>query len=85
MASHSKKAHSKEPIYFCECGRNFGEKKGMTKHQNTCSVFAARKVKPWINNLDIWKKFNLFLYLFNIKPYTISIPQSNTIFMLFFI
>jgi len=39
MASHSKKVHSKEPIYFCECGRNFGEKKGMTKHQNTCALY----------------------------------------------
>lgn len=38
MASHSKKVHSKEPLYFCECGRNFGEKKGMTKHQNSCIV-----------------------------------------------
>jgi len=39
MASHSKKEHSKDPIFFCECGRNFGEKKGITKHQNTCPVF----------------------------------------------
>jgi len=36
MAAHSKKVHSKEPLFFCECGRNFGEKKGMTKHQNSC-------------------------------------------------
>jgi len=39
MASHSKRMHSKEPLFHCECGRNFGEKKGMTKHQNTCNVF----------------------------------------------
>ena len=38
MAAHAKRAHTKEPHFFCECGRNFGEKKGMTKHQNSCSV-----------------------------------------------
>jgi len=37
MATHTKKMHQKEPVYFCECGRNFSEKKGLTKHQNTCT------------------------------------------------
>jgi hypothetical protein len=41
MAAHTKKVHTKEPIFFCECGRNFGEKKGMTKHQNSCNFNKA--------------------------------------------
>jgi len=40
MASHTKKNHSKEPAFFCQCGRNFSEKRGMSKHQNTCSFFS---------------------------------------------
>jgi len=43
MASHTKKEHQKHPVYFCECGRNFAEKKGMTKHQNTCRVVNSEK------------------------------------------
>jgi len=37
MASHTKRNHSKEPTFFCQCGRTFAEKRGLTKHQNTCS------------------------------------------------
>ena len=39
MASHTKKNHSKEPAFFCPCGRNFSEKRGMTKHGNSCSFY----------------------------------------------
>jgi len=39
MASHNKKNHSKEPIFFCMCGRTFAEKRGLTKHQNTCTFY----------------------------------------------
>jgi len=39
MATHTKKNHSKEPAFFCQCGRNFSEKRGLTKHQNSCSFF----------------------------------------------
>eukprot|EP00092_Neocalanus_flemingeri_P029863 GFUD01032426.1.p1 GENE.GFUD01032426.1~~GFUD01032426.1.p1 ORF type:complete len:514 (+),score=115.95 GFUD01032426.1:46-1587(+) len=39
MASHTKKNHSREPAFFCQCGRNFSEKRGMTKHQNSCSFY----------------------------------------------
>ena len=39
MASHTKKKHSKEPVFFCNCGRNFSEKRGLTKHQNSCTFY----------------------------------------------
>lgn len=39
MASHTKKNHSKEPVFYCQCGRNFSEKRGLTKHQNSCSFY----------------------------------------------
>lgn len=36
MASHNKREHSKDPLYPCQCGRNFAESKGLAKHQNSC-------------------------------------------------
>jgi len=39
MASHTKRNHSKEPVFFCNCGRNFSEKRGLTKHQNSCTFY----------------------------------------------
>ena len=39
MATHTKKNHSKEPAFFCQCGRNFSEKRGLTKHQNSCNFY----------------------------------------------
>jgi len=39
MASHTKKNHSKEPAFYCQCGRNFSEKRGLTKHQNSCNFY----------------------------------------------
>ena len=39
MASHTKKNHSKEPVFYCNCGRNFSEKRGLTKHQNSCTFY----------------------------------------------
>ena len=38
MASHTKKYHVKEPVLMCKCGRNFAEKRGLTKHQNSCTL-----------------------------------------------
>lgn len=37
LANHTKKEHAKEPMYSCQCGRNFAEMKGLKKHQNTCN------------------------------------------------
>ena len=39
MASHTKKRHHKEPVFYCNCGRNFAEKRGLTKHQNSCTFY----------------------------------------------
>ena len=39
MALHKKKNHSKEPIFFCMSGRTFAERRGLTKHQNTCTFY----------------------------------------------
>ena len=39
MASHTKKNHAKEPIFNCNCGRNFAEKRGLTRHQNSCTFY----------------------------------------------
>ena len=37
MASHTKRRHYKEPVFYCNCGRTFAEKRGLTKHQNSCT------------------------------------------------
>ena len=42
MASHTKRNHSKEPVFFCNCGRNFSEKRGLTKHQNSCTFYNSQ-------------------------------------------
>jgi len=39
MAVHKKAAHRQSPLFACECGRNFAEKKGITKHQNNCKLY----------------------------------------------
>ena len=39
MASHTKRRHYKEPVFYCNCGRNFAEKRGLTKHQNSCTFY----------------------------------------------
>ena len=46
MASHTKKSHIKEPAFPCNCGRNFAEKRGLTKHQNSCTFYHPTQAAP---------------------------------------
>lgn len=37
MVSHMKREHSNVEVFPCPCGRNFSQRKGLMKHQNSCA------------------------------------------------